>query len=64
MDRDELRARQAPLKARFREDPDAAITPVSAVAVLGRGATAGVRTHQGIVDHGLHTATWGDGYEA
>ena len=64
MDRDELRARQAPLKARFREDPDAAITPVSAVAVLGRGATAGVRTHRGIVDVGLHPATGGDGSEA
>lgn len=64
MDREMLRARQAPLKERYRADPDAAITPVSAVAAFGAPVTAAVRTHIGTVPVGLHPATGGDGADA
>jgi hypothetical protein len=35
MDRDELRALQAPLKERYRERPDAALVTLSAVGKIG-----------------------------
>lgn len=64
MDRDALRARQEPLKQRYREDPNEAMTPVGAVAAAGPNVTADVVTHIGTVRVGLHTATGGDGSDA
>ncbi len=49
MNRDELRAAQQPLKARYREDPDAAVHAVSATAVFGEPVTVEVPTAAGIV---------------
>ena len=64
MDREDLRARQAPLKERCREDPDAAATTVGAAAAFGPAVTADVVTHIGTVRVGLHPATGGDGRDA
>jgi len=64
VNRDELRAAQEPLKARYREDPGAALHPVSASAVCGEPVTVEVRTAAGAVRAGLHPATGGDGSDA
>ncbi|WP_330476382.1 OsmC family protein [Terrabacter sp. C0L_2] len=64
MNRDELRAAQEPLKARYREDPEAAMHSVSASAVFGEPVTVEVRTTAGVVRAGLHPATGGDGSDA
>lgn len=60
-----LRARQRPVKARYREDPGTAVTPSEAVAVVEQGAlTATVPTWAGDVVAGLHPAAGGDGSQA
>ena len=64
MNRDELRAAQEPLKARYREDPDAAVHAVSASAVFAEPVTVEVSTTAGAVRAGLHPATGGDGSDA
>ena len=65
MNADELRALQAPLKARYREDPAAARVPVSAVGRLDAdGVTCRIESGLGKVLAGLHPATGGNGAEA
>ena len=39
MDRDELRALQAPLKERYRDEPEAAVVTLSATGTLGEGVS-------------------------
>jgi uncharacterized OsmC-like protein len=65
MDVTELRARQAPLKDRYRDDPAAARTPIAATADWrDDGITATVDGWAGPVRAGLHRATGGDGADA
>ncbi|MEP9383842.1 OsmC family protein [Nocardioides sp. KR10-350] len=65
MDASTLRDAQAPLKARYREDPSAALTPVSARGdYRDGGVTATVDGFAGPVRAGLHRATGGDGSDA
>jgi uncharacterized OsmC-like protein len=64
MDRDELRALQAPLKERYRSEPRAARITLSAEGDLGEGVTCSVPTGQALVKAGLHPATGGDGLSA
>lgn len=65
MDGDQLRALQAPLKARYRDDPDSARTPLHAEGDLSPdGITALVSGWAGPVRAGLHPATGGDGSDA
>jgi uncharacterized OsmC-like protein len=64
---DELRALQAPLKARYKEDPAAAQLVLRARAALGPEITAVVETApapEGKTIAGLHPATAGTGAEA
>src|SRR4051812_2732986 len=62
MDANELRATQAPLKARYRDDPAAATVTLSARGTLdGAGLTCRVKSARGFVESGLHPATGGDG---
>lgn len=62
MDRATLRARQAPLKERYRQQPDAALVTLRAEGALGDEAIAcSVETGRAIVEAGLHPATGGDG---
>ena len=60
---DDLRAVQAPLKDRYRDDPDAAVVTLSARATLGEGVSCNVETGRAIAAAGLHPATGGDGSE-
>src|SRR5207253_5111933 len=62
MDANELRALQASLKKRYREQPGTALTLARAEAMLDVDRLAcGVRSWGGETDAGLHLATGGDG---
>jgi uncharacterized OsmC-like protein len=62
MDSAELKAAQAPLKARYREDPAAALVTLRADGVLGsEGVACRVETGRQLVEAGLHPATGGTG---
>ncbi|APE32718.1 hypothetical protein BOX37_00580 [Nocardia mangyaensis] len=61
----ELKALQAPVKQRYRDDPAAAITALRADGSFADlGITCTVRTFAGPVRAGLHRATGGDGTDA
>lgn len=64
MNADELRAIQAPIKARFREDPAAAMFTVRAEGRLGEGVSCRIGTAQGEVTAGLHPIAGGTGLQA
>jgi uncharacterized OsmC-like protein len=62
MKAEELRELQAPFKARYREQPDAAIITLKAQGELGsESVTCKVETGRALVEAGLHPATGGDG---
>jgi len=61
---DDLRALQAPLKQRYRDDPDAALITLTAEGRLGEGVTCRVETGRAMVEAGLHPATGGTGLAA
>lgn len=62
---DELRQRQAPLKARYRDDPAAARQTFHAEATLWPDRpSCRIETRFGAFDAGLHPAAGGDGSEA
>ena len=62
MNSEELRALQAPLKARYREDPSAAVVTLKASGRLGEETVVcSVQTGRALVEAGLHPATGGDG---
>jgi uncharacterized OsmC-like protein len=61
MDRDELQTLQAPLKERYRAEPDAARVTLSASGALGEGVSCSVDTGRALAEAGLHPATGGDG---
>jgi len=60
MTRDELRETQAPLKERYREQPDAALITLEADGTLDEGISCSVGTGQALVRAGLHPGTGGD----
>jgi uncharacterized OsmC-like protein len=65
MDAEALRTLQAPLKAQYRDDPDAATITLKAQGSLGgQGLTCSVETGRALVQAGLHPATGGDGLSA
>ena len=61
MDGERLREIQAPLKERYRDDPDAAVVTLSAEGELGEGVSCSVDTGRAIAEAGLHPASGGDG---
>jgi uncharacterized OsmC-like protein len=62
MDAESLRAMQAPLKARYRDEPDAArITLRASGALDAESIACKVETGRAIAEAGLHPATGGDG---
>ena len=65
MDAATLRALQAPLKDRYREDPTAAVITLKAEGRLDdQSVTCKVDTGRALVTAGLHPATGGNGLEA
>jgi uncharacterized OsmC-like protein len=61
VNREQLRAAQAPLKERYRDEPDAALITLSAAGELGDGVSCSVQTGRAIAQAGLHPASGGDG---
>ena len=61
MDRDALRALQAPLKTAYKDDPSQAFITLKAKGTVGEGVTCKVDTGKAIAEAGLHPATGGDG---
>jgi uncharacterized OsmC-like protein len=64
MNANEIRALQAPLKERYREDPETALVTLRAEGRLGQGVTCKLDTGKALVEAGLHPATGGDGLSA
>ena len=60
----ELRALQAPFKARYREAPGDATITLRAVGALGADVSCSVETGAALVEAGLHPATGGSGAQA
>ena len=64
MNRDELRALQAPIKHRYREAPQTALFTLKAEGTLGDGIACRVDTGRALVEAGLHPGTGGTGLQA
>lgn len=64
MDTEELRALQAPLKERYRKQPQSAVITLKASGRLGEGITCNLQTGKALVEAGLHPATGGSGLSA
>jgi uncharacterized OsmC-like protein len=62
VDRDQLRSAQAPLKDRYREEPEGALVTLRAAGELAdNDVVCSVQTGRALVEAGLHPATGGDG---
>ena len=65
LDAEALRGLQAPLKAQYRAEPEAAVVTLSAEGDLsGAGLVCSVDTGRALVEAGLHPASGGDGLSA
>ncbi len=64
MDSAELKAVQAPIKAKYRDTPDAAIITLRAESNGVDGVACKLDTAKGAIVAGLHPATGGDGTQA
>jgi uncharacterized OsmC-like protein len=60
----ELKALQAPIKERYRNDPVAAVVTLRAQGRIGEGIACRVDTGKAIIEAGLHPATGGSGLQA
>lgn len=63
MDQAELRALQAPIKERYRDNPDSAVVTLKAHGKIGEGIACKVETGRALAVAGLHPASGGSGLE-
>ena len=63
MDSSKLRELQAPLKERYKQDPNAAVITLKAKGTLDEGIACKVETGKALAVAGLHPATGGSGRE-
>ncbi len=61
MNADEIRSLQAPIKERYRAQPETALITLRAEGRIGNGVTCKIETGKALVEAGLHPATGGDG---
>jgi len=64
MNADELKSLQAPIKQRYREQPETASITLRAEGKIGERVTCNVATGKALVEAGLHPATGGNGLSA
>jgi len=64
MNAEELKALQAPIKDRYRKEPQAAVVTLRAQGRIGEGIACRVDTGRALVEAGLHPATGGSGLQA
>src|SRR6187402_986677 len=61
MNSEELKSLQAPLKEKYREQPECATITLKASGKIGEGISCKVETGRALVEAGLHKATGGTG---
>ena len=61
MKQDEIRAMQAPLKEKYKSDPESAVITLRATGRIGENVTCKIETGNLIKEAGLHPATGGTG---
>jgi len=61
MNTNDLRAMQAPLKERYRAEPDQALITLKAEGRIGERVTCKIQTGKALIEAGLHPATGGPG---
>ena len=61
MNKEQLQAAQAPIKERYRAEPDAGLLTLRAEGRIGEQITCRVETGKAMVEAGLHPATGGPG---
>ncbi len=64
MKAEELKALQAPIKERYKNEPGAAVVTLRAEGRIGEGIACRVDTGRALVEAGLHPATGGSGTQA
>lgn len=64
MKSEEIKALQAPLKQKYKSEPESALITLKASGNIGDGITCKVDTGKQIVEAGLHPATGGTGISA
>jgi uncharacterized OsmC-like protein len=64
MDAETLKAVQAPLKQRYRDNPNAAVITLKAEGSTGENLSCSIATSQALIEAGLHPATGGSGAQA
>src|SRR6059058_2904275 len=64
MNAEELRFLQAPVKERYRQQPETALVTLRAEGRLGDGVTCKIATGKALVEAGLHPSTGGGGLSA
>ena len=64
MNAQELRALQAPIKDKYKADPQAAVVTLRAEGRVGEGIACRVDTGRALVEAGLHPASGGSGQQA
>ena len=62
MNAEDLRSLQAPLKQKYKDQPETATITLKANARIGEGITCKIETGKALVEAGLHPATGGDGH--
>jgi uncharacterized OsmC-like protein len=61
---EELKTLQAPIKERYRKEPQTALVTLRAQGRIGEGIACRVDTGRALVEAGLHPATGGSGLQA
>jgi uncharacterized OsmC-like protein len=64
MNATELRNLQAPLKEKYKQDPDSAIITLKAQGKISDGISCKVESGKALIEAGLHPATGGTGFLA
>ena len=64
MDATAVKTLQAPLKDKYRQDPESAVITLKAEGRIGEGVTCSLQTGKALVEAGLHPATGGSGAQA
>ena len=64
MNTEELKALQAPIKERYRKEPQAALITLRAQRRIGEGIACRVDTGSALIEAGLHPASGGSGLQA
>jgi len=61
MNAEDLKKLQAPLKEKYRQDPEVALITLQAQGKIGENISCKVDTGRAVIDAGLHPATGGNG---